>query len=82
MEPSLSVLTAISGPAIFFDGVTSARHTVTVDLGLTALAIHARRRRRRSAEWPYGAARGLRGARRRAAARPGNKPRPRAARDP
>lgn len=41
MDASLSALTAISGPAIFFDGVTSARRTVTVDLGLTALAIRA-----------------------------------------
>jgi Zn-dependent protease with chaperone function len=53
MDASLSALTAISGPAIFFDGVTSARRSVRVDLGLTALAIHADAGEA-LAEWRYG----------------------------
>jgi Zn-dependent protease with chaperone function len=54
MDASLSALTAISGPAVFFDGVTSMRRTVTVDLGLTALEIRAGAGET-LAEWPYGA---------------------------
>ena len=42
-----------SGSAIFFDGVTSARRSVRVDLGLTALAIHADAGEA-LAEWRYG----------------------------
>jgi len=53
MDASLSALTAISGPAIFFDGVTSARRTVIADLGLTALAICASTGET-LAEWRHG----------------------------
>jgi Zn-dependent protease with chaperone function len=53
MDASLSALTAIAGPAIFFDGVTSARQTVTAELGLTALAIRASTGET-LAEWRHG----------------------------
>lgn len=53
MDASLFALTVISGPAIFFDGVTSARRTVRADLGLTALAIRAPDGET-LAEWRYG----------------------------
>ena len=53
MDASLSALTAISGPAIFFDGVTSARQTVTADLSLTALTIRASTGET-LAEWRHG----------------------------
>ena len=52
MDASLSALTAISGPAIFFDGVTSARQTVTVELGPAALLVRAPAGEA-LAEWPY-----------------------------
>src|SRR5437764_11259797 len=41
-----------TGSAIFFDGVTSARHAVTVDLGATALVIRSADGRA-IAQWPY-----------------------------
>jgi Zn-dependent protease with chaperone function len=41
-----------SGQAIYFDGVTSARHDVTVTLGASALQIHASDGHM-LAEWPY-----------------------------
>jgi hypothetical protein len=41
-----------TGPAIFFDGVTSARHDVTVDLGTAALTIRSADGGA-IAQWPY-----------------------------
>src|SRR5438477_621606 len=41
-----------TGSAIFFDGVTSARHAVTVDLGATALVIRSADGRA-IAQWRY-----------------------------
>ena len=41
MEASLPAVTVTSGQAIFFDGVTSVRRTVTVELGLTTMEIRA-----------------------------------------
>src|ERR1700736_1245383 len=41
-----------SGPAIFFDGVTGARQTVTVELGPTALKVRAPAGEA-LAEWTY-----------------------------
>src|SRR5258705_10497519 len=43
---------ATSGPAIFFDGVTSARHGVTVELGTNTLLVRAHDGRA-LAEWPF-----------------------------
>jgi Zn-dependent protease with chaperone function len=42
-----------TGRANYFDGVTSARHDVTVTLGVSALQIHSTDGRL-LAEWPYG----------------------------
>ena len=41
MHGSLPEIAVTSGQAIFFDGVTSVRRTVTVELGLTAMKIRA-----------------------------------------
>ena len=41
-----------SGPAIFFDGVTSARHDVTVELGAGALLVRSADGRM-LADWPF-----------------------------
>src|SRR5258707_15679039 len=41
-----------SGPAIFFDGVTSARHNVTAELGTSALIVRSVDGRA-FAEWPF-----------------------------
>jgi Zn-dependent protease with chaperone function len=41
-----------TGPAIFFDGITSARHDVTVELAAAALIIRAADGRA-LAQWPY-----------------------------
>src|SRR5437016_2883608 len=41
-----------TGQASYFDGVTSARHDVTVTLGVSALQIHSTDGRL-LAEWPY-----------------------------
>jgi Zn-dependent protease with chaperone function len=41
-----------SGPAIFFDGVTSARHNVTAELGTSALIVRSVDGRA-LAEWPF-----------------------------
>jgi Zn-dependent protease with chaperone function len=41
-----------AGPAIFFDGITSARHQVSVDLNANALIVRSQDGRT-LAEWPY-----------------------------
>src|SRR5579871_3697927 len=51
MEPRPIAMTS-AGPAIFFDGVTSARQVVTVELGATALQLRAPGDDA-LAEWPY-----------------------------
>jgi Zn-dependent protease with chaperone function len=43
-----------TGSAIFFDGVTSARQTVTIELGETALQVRGPDDGAALAEWPYG----------------------------
>jgi Zn-dependent protease with chaperone function len=43
-----------TGSAIFFDGVTSARQTVTIELGETALQARGPDDGAALAEWPYG----------------------------
>jgi len=53
MDPEISVPMTTSGPAIFFDGVTSARRTVTVELGASALLVRGPDVEL-LAEWPYG----------------------------
>ena len=45
-------MTTTTGPAIFFDGITSARHAVTVELGAAVLIIRSTEGRT-LAEWPY-----------------------------
>src|SRR5262249_59179555 len=53
MDASLCALMAISGPGIFFDGVTSARRTVTVELGANSLRVLTPGGDD-LAEWPFG----------------------------
>ena len=53
MDASLYALMAISGPGIFFDGVTSARRTVTVELGANSLRVLTPGGDD-LAEWPFG----------------------------
>src|SRR5690242_16295472 len=53
MEPGPSTLMMTTGTAIFFDGVTSARQTVTVELGETALQVRGPGEGA-LANWPYG----------------------------
>jgi Zn-dependent protease with chaperone function len=53
MDTGATVPMTTSGPAIFFDGVTSARRTVTVALGASALQVRGPAAEA-LAEWPYG----------------------------